>query len=140
MLTALIILQVGNGNPLESYLQVAQTFGAVTHEPEDWTFNVELDELSDYTSSMTQSIAVPLSRRLSLKVALKWLYNSVPALEDVDVVAQVVLLDPDGIPGNGDELFETVASGGVEIELGSVRERRKERLDAIFTTSLAIEF
>lgn len=55
-------------------------------------------------------------------------------------MAQVVPLDPDGIPGTGDELFETVASGGGEIELDSVQERRKERLDTIFTTSLAIEF
>ena len=50
-----------------------------------------------------------------------------------------MLVDPDGLPGNGDELFETVESGGLEIELGSVQERRKERLDTIFTTSLSIE-
>ncbi len=62
-----------------------------------------------------------------------------PALEDIDVVAEVVLVDPDGIPGNGDELFETVESGGLEIELGSVQERRRERLDTVFTTSLTIE-
>ncbi len=101
---------------------------------------VELDDFSDYTSSITHSIAVPLSRRLSLKVGLKWLYNSGPALEDVDVVAEVVLLDSDGIPGSGDERYETVESGGVEFELGSVQERRRDRLDTIFTTSLAIEF
>ena len=105
----------------------------------DWTFNAELDDFSDYSSSMTNSLSVPLSQRLSLKVSLQWLYNSVPSIEDIDVVAEVMLVDPDGIPGNGDELFETVESGGLEIELGSVQERRKERLDTIFTTSLSIE-
>lgn len=105
----------------------------------DWTFNVQVDDLDDYTSNMSQSITMPMSRRLSLRVGLQWLYNSKPALEDIDVVARVELVDPDGIPGSGDEFFRTVESGGTLIEVGTVPER-KERLDTIFTTSLTIRF
>ena len=105
----------------------------------DWTFNARVEDFSDFYSNMTNSISVPTSRRTSLRVSLQWLYNSVPAFEEVDVVAQVVLVDPDGIPGNGDELFETVESGGISLEVGSTPER-KEKLDTIFTTSLAIKF
>jgi hypothetical protein len=105
----------------------------------EWTFNINLSELSDYASNMTSSIRVPMTQRLSLRVSLHWLYNSIPALEDIDLVAQVVVVDPDGIPGNGDEYFETVESGGSTVELGSVQER-KEKLDTVFTTSLGISF
>ena len=72
-------------------------------------------------------------------VSLRWLYNSIPALEDVDIVARVQLLDPDGIPGNGDEFFETVASGGFEVAVGEA-DVRKEKLDQIFKTTLVISF
>lgn len=80
-----------------------------------------------------------MSERLSLRVSSQWRYNSLPALESVNVVAQVVIVDPDGVPGSGDELFETVESGGSSQVVGSVRER-KERLDTVFTTSLTIRF
>jgi hypothetical protein len=105
----------------------------------DWSVNVQLSDFSDYSSSMTQSISLPMSERLSLRVSLQWLFNSRPALEDIDVVAEVVLVDPDGIPGSDDEFFETVDSGGILIELGTVPER-KESLDTVFTTSLTIRF
>ena len=49
------------------------------------------------------------------------------------------VVDPDGVPGNGDELFETVADGGTTIALGTGRLRR-DRLDAIFRTALVIGF
>ena len=105
----------------------------------DWTFNIQLSDLSDYTSSMTHAITVPMSERLFLKVSLQSNYNSFPALEDVDLAGRVQLVDPDDIPGSGDEFFETVESGGFEILVGSVRER-KESLDTILTTSLTLTF
>ena len=49
------------------------------------------------------------------------------------------MVDPDGIPGNGDELFETVAAGGTTIALGE-RQVRRDRLDMIFRTALVIGF
>ena len=45
----------------------------------------------------------------------------------------------DGIPGNGDEFFETVSTGGGELVVGEVS-IRKDELDTIFRTSLVITF
>jgi len=105
----------------------------------EWTFNANLGDLSDFSSNMTSSIRVPMTQRLSLRISLQWLYNNLPALEEIDLVAQAIVVDPDGIPGSGDEYFETVESGGSEVALGSVQERR-EKLDTVFTTSLGISF
>lgn len=105
----------------------------------EWTFNVNLTEISDYSSEVTSSIRVPMTKRLSLKVSLHWLYNSIPALEEIDLVARAIVVDPDGIPGNGDEYFETVDSGGFPIDLGTAVKQR-EKLDTVFTTSLGISF
>jgi len=42
------------------------------------------------------------------KVRLQWLYEKEPALEsDLDVIAFVEVINPDGIPGSGDERFRT---------------------------------
>jgi hypothetical protein len=50
---------------------------------------------------------------VSLKVSIQWLYENEPALEsDLDVVAFVEVINPDGIPGSGDERFRTLSSGG----------------------------
>jgi len=87
----------------------------------------------------SSTLRVPMSKRLSLRVSLHWLYNSIPALEDNDLVAQVLVVDPDGIPGNGDEYFETVDTGGFPIDAGTTLERR-EKLDTMFTTSLGLSF
>lgn len=105
----------------------------------DWRFNISLSDISDYSSTMSQSVAVPMSSHLALKVSLQWKYNSEPALEDVSVLAQVVVVDPDGIPGSGDEFFETVESGGTTIDLGCVP-KPNEPLDTVFTSSLTISF
>ena len=105
----------------------------------EWTFNANLSDLSDFSSNMTSSIRVPMTQRLSLKVSLHWIYNNIPALQDIDLVARIVVVDPDGIPGSGDELFETVDNGGFPVELGSVEER-KEKRDSVFATSLSISF
>jgi len=105
----------------------------------DLTSTINLGRSSDYTASMTQAVRVPISDRLSLKVRLQWRYASQPAFEDIAVRARTVLVDPDGIPGTGDEFFETVANGGTTIELGSVRQRKKE-LDSVFSTALTVRF
>jgi hypothetical protein len=76
---------------------------------------------------------------VSLKVSLQYLFNHQPALEDVDVIARVVLEDPDGIPGSGDEFFRTVSSGGSEIVLAE-GQVRKQQLDTVFRTALVINF
>ena len=55
------------------------------------------------------------------------------------MVARIELVDPDGIPGNGDEFFRTVASGGFTAEIGESQVRKKQ-LDTTFTTSLVINF
>jgi hypothetical protein len=78
-----------------------------------------------------------MSKKLSLKVSLQLKYASEPALEDVDLIIRAQLVDPDGVPGSGDEFFETVSSGGFEITFGE-DSLRKERLDFIFRTSLLI--
>jgi hypothetical protein len=114
-------------------------WGKVVVFHHEWTFNANLSNLSDFSSDMTSSIRVPMSKRLSLRVSLNWLYNSLPALEGIDVVAQVIVVDPDGIPGNGDEYFETVSTGGALVSIGTVQQR-KEKLDTVFTTSLGYGF
>jgi hypothetical protein len=74
-----------------------------------------------------------------LKVSLQLLYAGEPALEEVDVIVRVLFRDPDGIPNNGDEVYQTVSSGGTEITIGDDN-IRKEQLDTIFRTSLQITF
>lgn len=105
----------------------------------DWSFNLNLSDSSDYATDMKQSFSVTMTNHLSLKVSLQWLYNNEPALEDIDLVAQVELVDPDGTPGSGDEFFRTIAEGGATVELGEVEER-KDSLDTVFRTSLSINF
>jgi putative salt-induced outer membrane protein YdiY len=114
-------------------------WGSVTTYENDLTTNVSLADLSDYFVNMTQAISVSMSKKLAIRVSLQWLYNAEPALEDVDVLARVEIVDPDGIPGSGDEFFLTVDSGGVEVELGEDQVRKKS-LDTIFRTSLVIKF
>jgi putative salt-induced outer membrane protein YdiY len=114
-------------------------WGATTTYDNDFTFNVNLQDGSDYNADLIQGIAVAMSTHLKLKVSLQLTYSSEPALEDVDIVARARLVDPDGIPGSGDEFFETVASGGSEITIGE-GVLRKEPLDSTFRTSLQIDF
>jgi len=117
----------------------SEKMGQVTTYKSDLTFNMSLKDSSDYSFDMVNSVAVSMNRRLSLKVSLQWLYNNEPALEDVDVVARVMLIDPDGVPGSGDELFETVADGGNELTLDETQVRKKA-LDTVFNASLVINF
>ena len=104
-----------------------------------FTGNMNVSDTSDYNADLTVAVTVSMSNRLALRVSVQWLFSNKPALEKVDLVARLELIDPDQIPGNGDELFRSVAEGGAEIELGQV-DIRKERLDTIFGTSLVISF
>ena len=120
-------------------LQYRQKFGENTTFDDDTVFNVSLADTNDWSAEMTNSLSVSMTRRLSLRVSLRLLYNAEPALEDVDVTARVTMRDPDGVPGNGDEYFETVADGGSEIEFEE-SQVRKEKLDQIFKTTLVLSF
>ena len=85
-------------------------------------------------------MSVSVNSRVALKVSLQWLFENEPALEtDLDVVAYVVLLNPDGIPNSGDERYQTQASGSTKLVLGSAN-ARKDKLDSIFRTALVIKF
>ena len=86
------------------------------------------------------TLTVSMVRHVSLKVSLQWLYENEPALEsDLDVVAFVEVINPDGIPGSGDERFRTLSSGGSKLVVGSA-DARKDRLDTIFKTALVLKF
>ena len=104
-----------------------------------FNLNANLTALSDYSVNARSAVSVSLSRRLALRVGLQLLYENDPAPEDVAVIARAAIVDPDGVPGSGDELFETVAEGGATITLGMDRIRRN-RLDTIFRTALVIGF
>jgi hypothetical protein len=104
-----------------------------------FTGNLNLEDRSDYSIDSTSSVSVAMNERLSLKTSLQFLFNSEPALEDVDVFARLLTVDPDGVPGTGDEYLETVTEGGAEILIGEDR-TRKDHLDTVFRTSLVITF
>jgi hypothetical protein len=57
----------------------------------------------------------------------------------LDVVAFVEVLNPDGIPGSGDERFRTLSSGETKLVVGS-SSARKDKLDTIIRTALVIKF
>ena len=114
-------------------------FGESTTYENTLISNINLANATDYSLNMVNAVGVSINTHLSLRVSLQFLYENDPALEDVDVIARVVLIDPDGIPGSGDELFETVSEGGAKIELGESQVRKK-RLDTIFRTALVVSF
>jgi hypothetical protein len=114
-------------------------WGKSTTYDNDFTFNISVADLSDYNADLVQGVAVAMSKRLALKVSLQLTYSSEPALEEIDVVARAILIDPDGIPGNGDEFFQTVETGGFELTVGEDVLRKRE-LDTTFRTSLQINF
>jgi hypothetical protein len=102
--------------------------------------NVNLSDATDYSINTTSALTVSVVSHVSLKVSLQWLYEHEPALEsDLDVIALVDVINPDGVPGSGDERFRTLSSGGIKLVVGSA-DVRKDRLDAIFRTALAIAF
>ena len=101
--------------------------------------NVNLGSPSDYSLNATTALSVSLSRHLALRLSLQLLYENDPAQEDVAVLARAAVVDPDGVPGSGYNLSETVADGGTTIALGTEQVRR-DRLDTIFRTALVIGF
>ena len=102
--------------------------------------NVSLADRSDYSIDTTSALTVSVVSHVSLKVSLQWLYENEPALEsDLDVIALVELINPDGIAGSGDERFRTLSSGGSKLVLGSA-DARKDKLDTIVRTALVIKF
>ena len=119
--------------------ELRMKMGTITSFSSEFTGNMSFADADDYTLDITSSVAVAMSKHVSLKVSLQYLFNNLPALEDVDVIALVVLEDPDGVPGNGDEFFRTVSSGGSEVALGE-SPVHKEQLDTIFRTTLVIDF
>jgi hypothetical protein len=103
------------------------------------TGNLNIEDTSDYSLDSRGTLSVSMSKRLSLAVSLQFLYNSEPALEDADIFARIETVDPDGVPGSGDEFYRTISSGGAEFELGEDRIRLNE-LDMVARTSLVINF
>jgi len=102
--------------------------------------NMNLSDVSDTSINTTTAVSVAIVSHLSLKVSLQWLYENEPALEsDLDVIAFVEVINPDGIAGSGDERFRTLSSGGSKLVIGSA-DARKNRLDTVFTTALVIRF
>jgi hypothetical protein len=114
-------------------------WGSVTTYENDLTANMNLSDTNDWQYNMTNTLSVAMSKKLAIRLSLQWLYTNEPALEDVDIVARVDLVDPDGVPGSGDESFVTVESSGVRFVAGEDRVRKKQ-LDTIFRTSLVINF
>ena len=119
--------------------ELTMKMGKVTTFESDFTGNISFQDHGDYTLDITNSISVVMGKHLSLKVSLQWLFNNEPALTDVDVIARVVLFDPNGVPGDGDEFFQTVSSGGSELTIGE-DPVHKDQLDTIFRTTLVINF
>jgi uncharacterized protein DUF481 len=117
-----------------------ERFNAGTTFDNKFASNVNFADASDYSIATTSALTVSMVSHISLKVSLQWLYENEPALEsDLDVIAFVEVINPDGVPGSGDELFRTLSSGGSKLVLGSA-DARKDKLDTIFRTALVIKF
>jgi len=117
-----------------------EQFNAGTSFDNKFSSNVNLSHPNDYSINTTTSLTAAVVSHVSLKVSLQWLYEHEPALESgLDVIAFVELIDPDGIPGSGDERFRTLPSGGSKIVFGSA-DARKDKLDTVFRTALVIKF
>jgi hypothetical protein len=120
--------------------EYTERFNAGTTCDNKFATNVNLSDSADYSINTTSALTVSVASRASLKVSLQWLFENEPALEsDLDVIAFVEVLDPDGIPGSGDERFRTLSSGGSKLVLGSA-DARKDKLDTVFRTALVIKF
>jgi putative salt-induced outer membrane protein YdiY len=117
-----------------------ERFNAATTFHSDLGMNANFSDRADYSINTLNSLTVSVNNHVSLKASVQWLFENEPALEsDLDVVAYVELLNPDGIPGTGDERFRTLSSGGTKFVLGSSVARR-EKLDTVVRTALVISF
>lgn len=95
-------------------------WGKVTTFENDWVYNYNFSNSTDWNADMISSIRVDMSERLALRVSLRWIYNNLPANQDLDVFFR----DPNGNL----------------IGLPIVVQEPKEKLDTIFSTSLVIRF
>jgi putative salt-induced outer membrane protein YdiY len=117
-----------------------ENFNKTTTFDSIFASNTSLAHASDASINTTNSLSVAMNNHLSLKASVQWLFESKPALETgLDVIAFVEVVNPDGIPGSGDEFFRTQSSGGVKLVVGTA-DARKDKLDTIFRTSLVISF
>lgn len=94
-------------------------WGKVTTFENDWTYNYNFSNSTDWNSDMTTSIRVDINSLLALRVSLRWLYNNLPALQDLDVFYE---------DDNGNLIGLPVAV-----------QEPKEKLDTLFSTSLVIK-
>jgi hypothetical protein len=117
-----------------------EKFNAGTTFDHKFATNANLSDFGDYSINTTSALTVAVVSRVSLKVSVQWLYENEPALEtDLDVIAFVELVNPDAIPGSGDERFRTLSSGDSKLVFGSA-DARKDKLDTVFRTALVIKF
>ena len=117
-----------------------ERFNVNTTFASDFGINANFTDRADYSINALNSLTVSVNRHVSLKGSIQWLFENEPALEsDLDVVAYVEVLNPDGIPGTGDERLRTVSSGGTKFVLGSSLARR-DKLDTVVRTALVISF
>lgn len=92
-------------------------WGKVTTFTNLWSANANVSDFSDWTSDMTSAITVTMTDKIALRVSLQWLYNNLPAIEEIDVIVR------DGM--------------GNEATIGTTFIRKKS-LDTIFGTSIVI--
>jgi len=112
---------------------------ATTFDSQFW-WNLGFADPTDYSFNTLNALTVSVDSRVSLKVSVQWLYENEPALEsDLDVIAFVEVVNPDGVPGSGDERFRTLESGGTKLVLGA-KDARKDKLDTVIRTALVIKF
>ncbi len=117
-----------------------ERFNAGTTFDSDFALNANLSDPVDYSVNTVNAVSVSVNDHIAIKVSLQWLFENEPALEsDLDVIAYVEVLNPDGVPGTGDERFRTIESGDTKLVLGS-SDARKDKLDTIVRTSLVLRF
>jgi len=117
-----------------------ERFNAGTTFDSDFALNANLSDGTDYEMNTVNALTVSVNNHVAIKVSLQWFFENQPALEtDLDVIAYVELVNPDGRPGSGDERFRTLGSGSTKLVLGS-SSARKDKLDTIVRTSLVIKF
>jgi hypothetical protein len=117
-----------------------EKFHAGTRVDHRFEANLNLSDPVDYSLNTTSSMSVSVVSHVVLKISLQFLFENEPALEsDLDVVAFVEVINPDGIPGSGDERFRTLPSGGSKLVIGTA-DARKDRLDTVFKSAIVIEF
>ena len=94
-------------------------WGKVTTFTNDWVVNYNFSNSTDWNTDMISAITMDINTRLAFRVSLRWIYNNLPALEDIDLFLRTPEGDLIGLP-------ETV-------------QEPKEKLDTIFRTSLVVK-